>query len=646
VSRVAAHAISLREALADPALLGNALAGPSWHTWRSLLLATMGERLTAGELAIFQRVTGRTLAPPSRVDEAAYVIGRRGGKDRAASVLATYLAALVDWSPVLVKGERGLVLCIGPDQRQAKITRDYIEGAFDASPVMASLVSNRTADSIELSNKISIEVRAASFRRLRGVTCVAVIATEAAFWQTDEGSGNPDSEILNAVRPSLATTHGPLIIITSPYARKGEVWDIYRRHYGPQGDPLILVAQGASRDFNPTLSESVVQRALERDYAAGSAEYLAQFRTDIESFVAREVVEAAVVSGRHELPPVSGTSYTAFCDPSGGSGDSFTLGIAHGGRDGRGVLDLVREVRPPFSPEHTVETFAAVLKSYGVLRIGGDRYAGEWPREQFRKHGITYEPSEKPKSDLYRELLPLLNSGRVELLDHPRLVAQLCGLERRTARGGRDSIDHSPGSRDDVANAIAGVLVLVSGEGSALWRRSELLVDASMPSRVDMVFGVLVGDKSGRAGVAFFSTSSLSRPGSAIRLLDCEQAPLSPSLLQYIVTRLSDLTELCSAHRGAVLFTTSELSETLERLGYHSEIIDCVLNDTMLPVSAAVHVSAQRVRVCADVLAKSYPLTFLQGAAVQDNDDPLRLAFLAGVAVALDANRKSGRAAA
>ena len=165
----APHAtISLRKALADPGLLGNVLVGDSWATWRSLLLASMGERLTAEELAIFQRVTGRALAPPSRVEEAAFVVGRRGGKDRAASVLACYLAALVDWSPVLAKGERGLVLCIGPDQRQAKIQRDYIEGAFDTSPVMASLVSNRTADSIELSNGISVEVRAASFRRLRG----------------------------------------------------------------------------------------------------------------------------------------------------------------------------------------------------------------------------------------------------------------------------------------------------------------------------------------------------------------------------------------------------------------------------------------------------------------------------------------------
>src|SRR5262249_30548302 len=57
------------------------------------------------------------------------------------------------------------------------------------------------------------------------------------------------------------------------------------------------------------------------------------------------------------------------------------------------------------------------------------------------------------KSDIYRELLPALNSGRVELLDVPRLVSQLTGLERRTSRGGRDSIDHAPGGHDDLANA-------------------------------------------------------------------------------------------------------------------------------------------------------------------------------------------------
>jgi hypothetical protein len=88
----------------------------------------------------------------------------------------------------------------------------------------------------------------------------------------------------------------------------------------------------------------------------------------------------------------------------------------------------------------------------------GDRWGGEWPREAFAKRRIAYTVSEKPKSAIYTEFLPLLNSGRVELLDHSRTVAQLCALERRTGRGsGRDSIDHPPGGHDDLVNAVRGL---------------------------------------------------------------------------------------------------------------------------------------------------------------------------------------------
>jgi hypothetical protein len=38
--------------------------------------------------------------------------------------------------------------------------------------------------------------------------------------------------------------------------------------------------------------------------------------------------------------------------------------------------------------------------------VVGDRYGGEWPRERFRKHGIDYRVSDKPRSDLYRDMLP------------------------------------------------------------------------------------------------------------------------------------------------------------------------------------------------------------------------------------------------
>ena len=110
-----------------------------------------------------------------------------------------------------------------------------------------------------------------------------------------------------------------------------------------------------------------------------------------------------------------------------------------------------------------VEEFCNTLKQYHITKVTGDRYAGEWAREPFRKRNVTYELSEKPKSDIYRDMLPLLNSRKCQLLDDRRLIAQLHGLERRTARGGRDSIDHGPGAHDDVANSVAGALVLASG---------------------------------------------------------------------------------------------------------------------------------------------------------------------------------------
>ena len=114
---------------------------------------------------------------------------------------------------------------------------------------------------------------------------------------------------------------------------------------------------------------------------------------------------------------------------------------------------------PPFSPEGAVDEFCLLLKIYGVTSVRGDRYAGEWPRERFRMHGIKYEVSDKTASDTYRDLLPIINSRQCELLDHPRLFAQLVSLERRTSRVGRDLISHPPGQHDDVATAVSGVVV-------------------------------------------------------------------------------------------------------------------------------------------------------------------------------------------
>jgi hypothetical protein len=87
----------------------------------------------------------------------------------------------------------------------------------------------------------------------------------------------------------------------------------------------------------------------------------------------------------------------------------------------------------------------------------------------FRRFNICFEQAARPKSDLYVDLLASLNSRRVDLLDNPKLINQLCALERRTARSGRDSVDHPPGGHDDVANAVAGVAAALTTDPSAAY---------------------------------------------------------------------------------------------------------------------------------------------------------------------------------
>lgn len=467
-SATPAQGISILDAIDDPSVWGGWFKDPeTWRPWRAFLSVLFGLPLDPASLELYRQCTGRQHPPVTGFVEAWLVCGRRAGKSFILALIAVYLAVFRDWRPYLSPGEVGMIKVIATDRRQARVIHRYCRALLTQVPAFASLIATDSDDAIELTNRVTIEIQTASFRSVRGFTLVAILADEIAFWRSDETAANPDAEIMAALRPAMATIPGAMLLAaSSPYARRGELWNAHRQYHG-QDDAPVLVWQAATRTMNPTVPQSVVDEAMERDPARAASEFLAQFRSDIEGFVSRDVVDAAVVPGRHELPHLAKTSYHAFTDPAGGSGnDSMTLAVAHRDGDGRAVLDLVRERRPPFSPEQVAADFAQTLRSYGVRRVTGDRYAGEWPREQFRKSGIQYETSDRSKSEVYLESLPLMNSGRVELLDHPRLVGQLCGLERRTARSGKDSIDHAPGAHDDVCNAALGALLLASATKS------------------------------------------------------------------------------------------------------------------------------------------------------------------------------------
>src|SRR5262245_6053844 len=274
-------------------------------------------------------------------------------------------------------------------------------------------------------------------------------------------------EILASIRPGMAQfgDAAMLLCASSPYAKKGMLYEVHQRHWGKDGDP-VLVWKAPTREMNPTIAQAEIDNAYERDPADAAAEFGAEFRSDISSFVPIEIVRECTDNVRERLPRRD-HSYVAFVDPSGGSSDSMTLAIAH--TDGKTVvLDAVREVRAPFSPGAVVEEFAALLARYQIWMVHGDRYAGEWAREPFQQRGIGYEVAEQTKSDLYLAFLPLLNSRSLALIDNARLEHQLTSLERKVTRGGRDTIDHPRGGHDDVANAVAGACVLAQERGDVL----------------------------------------------------------------------------------------------------------------------------------------------------------------------------------
>lgn len=452
--------VSMREAIEDERLLGSMMPGDSWKPWRTILIAAMGEELRLDERLIFEGLTGRPREPLVRVDECLGLVGRRGGKTRASAVLAAYVSALVDHRASLVAGERGIVAYMAASVRQAFVAFNYTRGIFESVPLLSKLVANVTVDTIRLSNGIDLEIRPASARTSRGLTLVAAIVDEVCFLRLDDAV-DADKAVLDSLRPSLATTNGPLWMLSSPYSRRGEAYATWRRHYGPEGDPRILVLQGGSRVLNPTLPEAVVTRALERDPASARAEYLAEWRDDVSSFLTADLVESATRSSPRALPPQDRLRYTAFIDPSGGGADEYSMAIGH--REGeRLIVDLVAGRKG--NPAAITFEYATILKHYRIGSVRGDRYSAEWSRTEVRRHGIEYRDAPGARSELYLSLSAALAAGRVELPPDPVLTRQLVGLERRTGRNGKDVIDHAPHSHDDRANSVAGCIASMLAE--------------------------------------------------------------------------------------------------------------------------------------------------------------------------------------
>ena len=148
----------------------------TWEAWFSFLAALFALPMTDEQLQIYKQCTGRDEPPMQTASEAWLVCGRRAGKSFTLALTAVYLACFHDYRKHLAKGERGTILLIAVDRRQARTVLRYIKGLLTNVPMLSRMVERETAESFDLTNHITIEVHAASFRSTRGYSIVATHA--------------------------------------------------------------------------------------------------------------------------------------------------------------------------------------------------------------------------------------------------------------------------------------------------------------------------------------------------------------------------------------------------------------------------------------------------------------------------------------
>ncbi|MBC7180158.1 MAG: hypothetical protein H5U14_08715, partial [Roseovarius sp.] len=222
--------VTIRDAMTDPKLFGGTFGGDSFAAWRALLGGFYGLPLADTGAETFKMLTGRTGTPQEAANELWLAVGRRGGKSQVAALLALYEACFTDHRDSLAPGEVATCMVIASDRRQARTVMRYISGLVNENPMLRRMVLRENSEQIEFRNRAAIEVHTASHRAVRGYTLSAAILDEVAFWHVE--GANPDVEVIAALRPALATLGGKLIALSSPYTRRGVLWDQYRRHFG------------------------------------------------------------------------------------------------------------------------------------------------------------------------------------------------------------------------------------------------------------------------------------------------------------------------------------------------------------------------------------------------------------------------------
>ena len=169
-----------------------------------------------------------------------------------------------------MKSCRALVIC--PDMRQAEDFLHYCAEFVINSPLLAPLIRRQTERQPRVGRPcapgaawrdhhgarriVSPYPRHELHLRGAGRVCVFQPSTTARRCRT--------SRSVTAVKPTLLTTKGMLLVASSPFGQRGELWRMHREFFG-RDDPAILIAHGTTLELHPSADRAAIEAEIRSD---------------------------------------------------------------------------------------------------------------------------------------------------------------------------------------------------------------------------------------------------------------------------------------------------------------------------------------------------------------------------------------------
>jgi hypothetical protein len=352
--------------------------------------------------------------------------------------------------------------------------RDYLTEA----PSLARLLVGKPMRSrIELSNHFEIRTYACTATTARAYSIPFACLNEAAFYRLS-GSVNADTEILASVRRGMVGfPTSKLLIVSTPFAKSGILYDYFQRFYGRDDSMDVLVWRASAAFMNPTITQARLDEERRvMDPGQFEREFLAEFVDDASAWLPGDLIEAAVDTGIVERPYNPAHKYSMAIDASGAGACGFAVSVTHVEQADTArvvVQDLGRVwMKPPsgqLNLDAIVREIVGLGEDYRVKFAWSDRYAGAWPKQRFEavsggrftlKDPVVRRNAQEVylhKSDAFFETAPLFRTGCIRLLDLPSQTREFRNLESRPMEGGRMRISKPPvrSEMDDQATALA-----------------------------------------------------------------------------------------------------------------------------------------------------------------------------------------------